>query len=197
MKPPPEVHLTTDRLWLRRFTLDDADALLSLDSDPAVRRFVEDGVEPTLASSVDTINHWLAAYPPGDMFGFWAAVERRSGAFIGWFHFRPDPRGDDDDPELGYRLAAPHWGKGYATEGSQALINHWFVSGGANQVVAETMSVHTASRRVMEKVGMRLVRTFQAEWPVRIPGDEHGDVRYAITRSEWRGHSVEAPGLGP
>ncbi len=32
---------------------------------------------------------------------------------------------------------------------------------------------------------MRLVRTFRAEWPVRIPGDEHGDVEYAITRAEW------------
>jgi len=48
------------------------------------------------------------------------------------------------------------------------------------------MVVHVASRRVMEKSGMRLVRSFVADWPVRIPGDEHGDVEYAITRDEWR-----------
>ena len=37
----------------------------------------------------------------------------------------------------------------------------------------------------MEKAGLRLVRTFHADWPVRIPGDEYGDVEYAITRQEW------------
>ncbi|MEO7125325.1 MAG: GNAT family protein, partial [Nakamurella sp.] len=48
-----------------------------------------------------------------------------------------------------------------------------------------TMAVNTASRRVMEKAGLRFVRTFDADWPVRIPGDEHGDVEYALTRQEW------------
>jgi hypothetical protein len=37
----------------------------------------------------------------------------------------------------------------------------------------------------MERCGMRLVRTFHADWPVRIPGDEHGDVQYAIDRADW------------
>jgi hypothetical protein len=37
----------------------------------------------------------------------------------------------------------------------------------------------------MEKAGLRLVRTFQMEWPVRIPGDEEGEVEYSITRAEW------------
>ena len=47
------------------------------------------------------------------------------------------------------------------------------------------MAVHTASRRVMEKAGLTLVRTFHQEWPDRIPGDEHGDVEYALTRADW------------
>jgi hypothetical protein len=37
----------------------------------------------------------------------------------------------------------------------------------------------------MEKSGMRLIRAFVADWPVSIPGDEHGGVEYAISRSEW------------
>ena len=53
------------------------------------------------------------------------------------------------------------------------------------RVYAHTMSVHRASRRVMEKSGMRMVRMFTADWPVRIPGDEYGDVEYAVTRAEW------------
>ena len=65
------------------------------------------------------------------------------------------------------------------------MIDHGFRALGVRRVVASTMAVNTASRRVMEKVGMRLVRTFVADWPVRIPGDEHGDVEYAISRDEW------------
>ena len=38
----------------------------------------------------------------------------------------------------------------------------------------------------MEKSGMSLVKHFTADWPVRIDGDEHGDVQYAITREEWQ-----------
>ena len=55
----------------------------------------------------------------------------------------------------------------------------------ASRVVAECMSVHSASRRVMEKAGMRLVRAFHADWPYAIPGDELGDVEYAIDRGGW------------
>ena len=47
------------------------------------------------------------------------------------------------------------------------------------------MAVNTPSRRVMEKAGMRFVRTFHADWPVRIPGNEDGDVEYAIDRAQW------------
>ena len=40
-------------------------------------------------------------------------------------------------------------------------------------------------RRVMEKAGLRFVRSFHLEWPVRVPGDEEGDVEYALTREQW------------
>ena len=60
------------------------------------------------------------------------------------------------------------------------------------------MVVNVASRRVMEKAGLRFVRTFHADWPVRIPGDEQGDVEYAIDRGEWehdRAQRTEQKGL--
>ena len=47
------------------------------------------------------------------------------------------------------------------------------------------MAVHAASRRVMEKAGLTLVRTFHQPWPYKIPGDEQGDVEYALTRAGW------------
>lgn len=178
--------ITTNRLLLRRFVLGDAAALFALDSDPAVRRFVEDGEAISLEAANETIAHWIDKYGSDDLFGFWAAIEKQSGAFLGWFHFVAHRAGPHDEPELGYRLVSEAWGYGYATEGSMALIDRGFSSGRVQRVNAETMVVHAASRRVMEKVGMRLVRTFRAAWPVSIPGDEEGDVEYAITRDEWQ-----------
>lgn len=114
----------------------------------------------------------------------WAAVEKSTRAFIGWFHLRPRSA-HEDEPELGYRLRRSAWGRGYATEGSRALIEKAFTDLGAARVFAETMAVNTASRRVMEKAGLSYVRLFHQDWPDRIPGDEHGDVEYALTREEW------------
>jgi len=66
------------------------------------------------------------------------------------------------------------------------LIDKGFTELGARRVVASAMVVNIGSWRVMEKCGMRRVRIFHAEWPYKIPGDEQGDVEYAITRNEWQ-----------
>jgi len=187
-----KVFLETERMLLRQFTFDDVDDVLALDTEREVRRFVEDG-EPVNREEIEsTIEHWMGYYSRSDSFGFWAAIEKSSGQFLGWFHFRPREGRPADEPELGYRLVSAAWGKGFATEGSRALIDNGFASTDIACVVAETMAVHWASRRVMEKAGMRHIRSFPTEWPVRLPGDEHGEVEYAITRAEWETSSGAA-----
>ncbi len=179
------VFLETERMVLRRFTMDDVDAVLALDSDPAVRTFVEDGEPVTRDEVTITIEHWLRYYERSDVFGFWAAIDKSTNEFLGWFHFRPREGTPQDEPELGYRLVSSAWGKGYATEGSRALIDKGFGSPAVSRVVAETLAAHTASRRVMERAGLRHTRSYPSEWPVRLPGDEQGEVEYAISRAEW------------
>jgi len=137
----------------------------------------------------ETLPAFLFYYDRYPGYGFWAAIERSTGDFLGWFHFRPGDGHSDDEPELGYRLRRSAWGKGIATEGCRALIDKGFAEHGVQRVLAETLVVHTASRRVMEKSGLRLIRVFHADWPYRIPGDEHGDVEYALTRAEWEGQA--------
>ena len=187
MAEPGSVLLETDRLRLRWFRGDDVDHLVELDADLDVMRYINGG-RPTPRDEVaDEVLPALMAYADrGDGYGFWAIEERDSGRFIGWFHLRPDPHGGaTDEPELGYRLRRDAWGRGYATEGSRALVHRAFAQLGARRVWASTMVVNVGSRRVMEKAGLRHVRTSFGEWPEPIPGDEHGDVEYAITREEW------------
>ena len=181
------VLLETERLVLRRFTAEDVDLLVALDADPAVVRYVTGGA-PTPREEVERewLPAFLTAYERGDGYGFWAAEEKPSRAFVGWFHLRPAEGAPRDEPELGYRLVRGAWGRGLAPEGARALVDHAFANLGARRVVAECMAVHTASRRVMEKAGLRFVRAFHQDWPVHIDGDEHGDVEYALTREEWR-----------
>ncbi len=186
------VLLSTDRLVLRRLTPDDLDALEALDADPLVMRYINGGeATPRAELRDEVLPHWLALYQRGD-WGFWAAVDRHSQRFLGWFHLRPGQGAPPDEPELGYRLVRDAWGRGLATEGSRALIDRAFTELGASRVYATTLAVNAASRRVMEKAGMRFVRHFHGEWPVAIPGDEHGDVEYEITRADWESRRDDA-----
>lgn len=182
---PVDVYLETERLILRWFTADDLELVVELDSDPAVKRYIDNGAPADRDECIDHLDWWITHYPREAGYGFWATHEKATGDFIGWFHFRPGDGAGPLEPELGYRLKRDAWGKGFGTEGSLALIDRGFRELGVERVYAQTMAVNIGSRRVMEKAGMRLVREFVADWPVRIDGDEHGDVEYAITRAEW------------
>jgi RimJ/RimL family protein N-acetyltransferase len=181
------VFLETDRLVLRRFTAADADNLVDLDADPDVMRFINGGI-PTSREEIqnEVLPAFLAYYQRYEGYGFWAAIEKATGEFLGWFHFRPRPDAAPGEVELGYRLRKSAWGKGYATEGSRALIRRGFTESGVQRVTAEAMAVNQASRRVMEKAGLKLVRTFRQPWPFPIDGDEYGDVEYALDKTGWQ-----------
>jgi RimJ/RimL family protein N-acetyltransferase len=187
-----QIFLETERLELRRFTDEDIENLVELDSDPEVMHFINGG-RPTPRDEIE--NEFLPAilghYERYAGYGFWAAVEKSTGQFVGWFHFRPAQDAPPDEVELGYRLRRSAWGKGYATEGSRALIAKGFAELGVQRVVASTMVVNVASRRVMENAGLKFVRIFHQPWPDYIEGEEEGDVEYALLRSEWKRPTTE------
>jgi RimJ/RimL family protein N-acetyltransferase len=87
--------------------------------------------------------------------------------------------------ELGYRLRRSCWRRGLAVEGSRALLDCAFSEQAARRVWAQTMTVNTRSRRVMEACGLRCVRTFHLEWDEPIEGTELGDVEYELLRSDY------------
>jgi RimJ/RimL family protein N-acetyltransferase len=188
-----QIFLETERLVLRRFTEDDVDNLVALDSDPAVMRFINGGT-PTPRDEIknDILPTFLSYYERFVGFGFWAAIEKASGEFLGWFHLR-SPRGSSpDDIELGYRLRRSAWGKGYGTEGARALIRKGFTELGVRRVFASAYEENVASRRVMEKAGLTLVRTFRMT-PAELAAHgldpqlvwEGEDVEYALEKADW------------
>ena len=184
-----DTYLETERLVLRRFTADDADLLIELDSDPAVMRYVPRG-EPTAPGVIRErdLPSILAGYEMwGGNFGLFAAHEKASGAFIGWFHLRPEQGAPLDEVELGYRLRQAEWGKGYATEASRALLGKGFMELGVRIVWAATMSVNPASQQVMKKLGMTFVEDIPTPADMQMcEGAERGGVLYQISKEHWK-----------
>lgn len=160
--------LETERLVLRQFTENDVDNLVALNSDPEVVRFTADREVDRSVIQTQTLPQWFSYYETYNGYGVWAAVEKASQAFIGWFIFRPavhaayfDPAlANPTDIELGYRLHKAAWGKGYATEGAKALIAKGFSELGAQRIIAPALAANVASIRVLEKSGLQLQTRF-------------------------------------
>lgn len=180
-----QVYLETERLILRRLTGADLENLVELDSDPEVMRYVTGRITPREEVEREILPAFLRYYERGDRYGFWAAIERAGGDFLGWFHLRPLPDADPDEPELGYRLRRAAWGRGYGTEAAGALVRKAFTELGARRIVASAAAANIGSRRVMEKAGLRFVREFRMVYPGDFNDEEQEDVEYALTREEW------------
>jgi RimJ/RimL family protein N-acetyltransferase len=191
-----EIDLETERLVLRRFVQADADNLFDLNGDPAVMRFINGG-RPTPREVIEgeVLPRILRTSVQFPGFGYWAAVEKATGDFLGYFCLRPPRLSRPAQPgemELGYRLRRAAWGRGYATEGARALVRKGFAELGVERVVATAYAEHLASRRVLEKVGLKLVRVFRmtAEDLAACglsPEDafDGEDTEYALERAEW------------
>lgn len=182
---------------LRRLVPGDLDHFAALDADPEVMRYLTGG----LPSTRDEVERYFVGLlsdrgrAPGH--GVFAAEDRADGAFLGWFALQSAPGSGPARPELGYRMVRSAWGRGLATEGAIALVDLGFTRLGAERVHAETMAVNRASRRVMEKAGLRYVRTFHLVWDDPIPGTEHGEVEYAVTLSQWAARQLSLQAMHP
>jgi RimJ/RimL family protein N-acetyltransferase len=184
--------IDTERMRLRQLTAADLDWLARLHGDRRVMRFIDDGEPvPLGVTASQTLPAILREYDEmPDGLGCYAATLPAGSQPLGWLALRPPfSVGVEHElpgsAELGYRLLPQAWGHGYATEGARALVRRAFTELGQLRVVATTMTVNRASRRVLERAGLRLERTFLAQWPAYLDGAEHGDVLYAIARTSW------------
>ena len=168
----PEIE--TARLRLRMFRDEDLDAYAAMRADAEVMRYIKSG-GLTREQSVERWQTNLLRWRQNG-FGNWAVTEKATGELMGWCGL--GRLEETPDAEVGYGFAKKFWNTGAATEAARAGLRFGFEEAGLERIVAIAIPENTASRRVMEKLGMKYVK--QAH---------HYDfevVYYAITRDEFR-----------
>jgi ribosomal-protein-alanine N-acetyltransferase len=148
----------TPRLRFRPPHAADLDRLAGIWTDPEVSRLLLS--QPRTRAEVE--ERLAAMTEHARQFGMWALELRATGELIGRCGFYPytgeGRSGDAPEPELAYLLAREHWGAGLATEAARAALTALFRRHRPARAVALVRPEHAASRRVLEKVGLREAR---------------------------------------
>lgn len=146
---PVSLPLHTERLVLRAFTPADLPAIGRVYGDPEVMLEVGEG-RPADVPAVAQMVRAAVDHQARHGYSVWALAERASGELIGDAGLYRT----GDEVELGYTLGRAWWGKGYATEAARACLDAAFGDAELTEVIALVTPANTASRRVLEKLGM-------------------------------------------
>jgi len=144
-------NLTTFRLCLGPVKTADYPAIASLNSDPAVQRFLcLSKAPPTYEEALADLPCLLSTPAPTGG-GLWCIRSRAATDFLGLVLLLYTD--DHTEVEFGYRLLPKFWGRGYATEAGRAVVNHAFGDLGLTALCAIIHPDNTASSTVAEKLG--------------------------------------------
>ena len=142
--------LETPRTRLREWCDADREPFWAMCQDGEVMRYL-----PALdRAGADALIDRQIARQAELGYCFWALERRDDGSFLGIVGLGA-PRTPLTEVEVGWRLARAAWGKGYASEAAQAALDWGFETLPVSSVIAITVPANTASRRVMERLGMQ------------------------------------------
>lgn len=178
--------IDTPRLALAPVTDRDVDDLCRLDADRAVMRFVNGGIPTPRRDVADWVIPRAQAEFAAHGTGLWTIRRHADGSFVGWVSLRTPRHSNQDELELSYRLRTDGWGRGVATEATLALVTMAFDDLGTHRIFASTLAANTASRRVMQKLGMRLSAIHISDEQI-LSGFEREEVEYELMRTHWFG----------
>jgi RimJ/RimL family protein N-acetyltransferase len=175
--------LQTERLRLRRWRFEDRAAFARMNSDP---RVMEHFPAPLTQAESDAVVDRIEAHYERHGFAQWAVEIPGVTPFAGFIglsiprfeaHFTPCV-------EVGWRLAAEYWNRGYATEGARAALEFGFASLQLQEIVSTTAVGNLRSRRVMEKIGMACSPNDDFDHPLVVEGHPlRRHVLYRLRRS--------------
>jgi len=159
--------LETERLLLRAPLPDDAEGLAPMYGDPEVMRYVGDGRTLTPRETENSVRRTIETWA-ADGFGLFTAVRKEDDALIGrvglilrntetWHTAHAGETGPTE-LEVGYTIARPFWGKGYATEAAAAARDFALDRLGARRLIALIIRGNDASENVARKLGFEYER---------------------------------------
>jgi len=157
--------IETERLLLREFELSDIEGMFELDSNPNVHTFVGKKPVTTIEESIAMIENIQQQYKDFGI-GRWAVILKETNEFLGWSGIKfitNEINNHKDFYEIGYRFIEKHWGKGYATEAGKVFVDYAFNELKADAVYAYADAGNENSRKILEKLGLQYVNSFEYE----------------------------------
>jgi RimJ/RimL family protein N-acetyltransferase len=184
MELVPAYPIETERLRLRPFRRGDIDAVHAYRSREDVTRWLVDAPMSREACA-EAVKARIGQFTwAGDGDKIFLAVERSEDATMIGEVSLILRSAESRQAEIGYIFHPEHHGRGYATEASKALMSLAFDQAGVHRVFARCHAHNTASRRVMQRLGMREEAHFREH--VRVKGRWDEELIYAILEDEWR-----------
>ena len=174
--------LTTERLTLRPFVLDDA---WDVERLAGVREIADTTLNIPHPYPVGAASRWIETHQPAWAAGTgatFAVVETVTGKLSGVVSLMLIHR-EYRRAELGYWIAVDRWNQGFATESSAAILEFGFKTLGLHRIESRHFLRNPASGKVMQKLGMQQ-EGIERDWAMKW-GRYESLVRYAILQSEW------------
>lgn len=160
-----KINLETQRLIIREIEMTDVDDFFEMDSDPEVHKYILQTPVKSKDEVTEVIKMLRQQYKENGI-ARWAVTDKVSGEMLGWCgikFYTDELNGHQNFYEHGYRFKQKHWGKGYATESSKAVLDWAFDNLDANTIYAITDLGNAGSIHVLTKLGFELKEVFQYE----------------------------------
>ena len=155
-----EILIETPRLQMRRFTLDDAEAVLAFSGSEEVTRYTGDaGMIGNLADAEKVIREvWLAEY---EKYGYarYALIHKADNKVIGFSGVKFLE--DEGVPDIGYRMLPAYWGQGLGLEAAQATLDYARDTLGLTTIIGDAVVENVASNKILQKIGLKFIKTYE------------------------------------
>ena len=178
--------LSTARLTLVPIAEEHLDFEIGLDTDPDVQRYImgkPSTRDEVIASHKRRIELTSSSNPPR---GLWVGSIDNGTTPVGlWMLIPSHSENADTEAELGYRLLPQFWKKGYASEGSLAVLEYAFATQGLKRMTALTMRAHSATRATLVRIGFTYKGDVPTVTPLDHPEYEGLDALYELTAEQW------------
>ncbi len=159
-----KIFIETERLLLREIIPEDTEGFFAMDTNPEVVKYV--GIKPLtdIGQSVEMIKNIRTQYHENGI-GRWAVIKKENHQLIGWSGLKliKEINNHKNIYDLGYRFTPEHWGKGYATESSSAVLNFGFNTMNLKKIYAYADVNNDASNHVLRKLDFEEKETFTDE----------------------------------